>query len=150
VNPSPGQVRSIQQFVGGMVGVWSNTDAQIRAAMAATLVNNPVATAPTVPRPFSVAQLLGALSAASEANLNTVPGMAQLIQDIRAGDIPNCLEWIKYLADTSKITAAEATALQGIVSATQPDPTWAAQIPWDVANLGRAADDFDVEAARHS
>jgi hypothetical protein len=151
MNPTPGQIQSIKSFVAGLVGVWSNTDAQIRAAMAGTKVNNPVATAPTVPKPFTLAQLLGSLSAASQANLNSVPGMGQLILDIRANDVAACTNWIAFLESTAKITAAEGSALQAIVSATEADPSWTAQVSWDVANIRPSGvDDFDLEAARHS
>jgi hypothetical protein len=149
VNPTPDQVLKIKSFVAALPGGWSNGDAAIRAAMAASTVANPTQRA-TVAKPFALAALLGALSGASQANLNSVPGQAQLIQDIRANDAASCLNWVAFLSGTAKITAQEAAALAAIVQATEPDPAWTSTLPWDVANLGRPCDDFDLEAARHA
>lgn len=147
MNPSSDQIASIKTYVAAMTGAWTNTDDQIRASMQADLVANPVAQA-TVAKPFTLTSLLGALSSASQANLNSVPGQQQLILDIRANDIAACEGWIEFLAATAKITTAEAGSLQAIVTATELDPSWQAKVGWDVATLGRAVDVFDIERAR--
>jgi hypothetical protein len=149
VNPTPGQVQSIRQFVAGLSGVWSNSDAAIRAAMAAAKVANPTPRA-TVPTPYTAAGLLALLSAGSLANLYAFPAIHDLFGDIQAQDSANVLSAVALLHGAGKVTDAEAAALQAAVTATEPDPAWTAQVAWDIANLGRTADDFDIESARHS
>jgi hypothetical protein len=149
VNPTPGQIQSIKSFVAGLAGVWSNSDAQIRAAMAATKVANPLPQA-TVPKPYTATQLLGLLSAASIANLAAFPAIHDLFSDISAQNSANVEAASALLAAAGKITSAEQSAIVAAVTATEPDPSWTSTVAWDVANLGRVADDFDLEAARFS
>lgn len=149
MNPTPGQIQTIKSFVAALPGVWSNSDAQIRAAMAATKVANPLPQA-TVPKPYTANQLLGALSATSIANLAAFPAIHDLFSDIVAQRGANVLAAAALLAAAGKITSAEESAIAAAVTATEPDPSWTSTVPWDAANLGRLADDFDIEAARHS
>lgn len=150
MNPTPGQITSIKQFVLALAGSWSSTDAQIRAAMASTAVANPITSAPTIAKPYTAAGLLGLLSQASIANLYAFPAIHDLFADITAQNTANVAAAASLLAAAGKITSSEASALGAAVTATEPDPSWTSTLHWDVANLGRVADDFDVEAARHS
>jgi hypothetical protein len=149
VNPTPGQVQSIKQFVAGMAGVWSNSDAAIRAAMAAAKVANPTPQA-TVPTPYTAGGLLALLSAGSLANLYAFPAIHDLFADIQSQDSANVLAAVALLHGAGKVTDTEAAALQAAVTATELDPAWTAQVAWDVAHLGRVADDFDIESARNN
>lgn len=149
MNPNPNQVAAIRQFVASLPGGWANPDAQIRAAMASTLVANPVTVAPQVPKPFDVDDLMAVVVAANQASLATLATtMPNFLQDIDARNLPNLRRWARLLLKLAKITAADATAMQAVVNATQADPSWSAQVPWDVANLGRPADESDIEVSR--
>ena len=151
MNPTPGMIASIKTFVAGLSGGFAgNTDAQIRAAMASTKVANPLPQA-TVPTPFTYGQLLGLLSAGSQANLEAFPAIHDLFAAILAQNAADVVATVQLMQDASKITSAEATAITNAVNATGPDPNWTAQVGWDVANIRPSgADDFDIEAARHS
>ncbi len=149
MNPTPGQIAAIRAYVAGLSGAWNNTDAQIRAAIAASSVANPVQQA-TVPKPYTATGLLGVLSTQSQGNLVVFPAIHDLLVDIQTQDSANVLAAVSLLAATGKITSAEATAIQSAVTATEPDPSWTSTVTWDLANLGRPIDDFDIEAARHS
>lgn len=151
MNPNPVQVQAIKSFVAGLSGGFAgNTDAQIRAAMVTTLVNNPVASAPTVRKPFIVDDLVAAVAAANQANvINLATSMLRFLEDVDAQDVSRLQRWGRLLKSRGLIAAADLTALAAVVNATQSDPSWAATIAWDLANLGRIADDYDIEAARH-
>lgn len=131
------------------MGGWAHSDAEIRAAMASTLVANPVTTAPQVAKAYAVDDLVAAVSSANQANVASLATtMPDFLRDVDNQDRSRLQRWGRLLKALGKLTAADMNALAAVVNATQADPTWAAQIPWDVANLGRVADDFDIEAAR--
>lgn len=150
MNPTPPQVAAIRAFVAAMAGGWTNADAQVRAAMAATLVANPVTAAPIVPRPFDVDDLIGAATTTTskQALANLATTIPSFLADVDGRNLPGLRRWARLLITLGKITQAEATAMAAVITTTQADPGWAATIPWDVANLGRTADDFDIETAR--
>lgn len=149
MNPTPGQVANIKNYVAGLAGGWANTDAQIRSAIAASSVANPKPQA-TVPKPYTADQLLGLLSAASVANLEAFPAIHDLFADIESQDSAAVGKAVSLLSAAGKITSAEASAINSAIAATEPDPAWTATVTWDVATLGRPIDDFDLETARHS
>jgi hypothetical protein len=150
MNPTPGQVTAIKQFVAGLVGTWSNTDAQIRAAMASQTQANPVAQ-PTIPKPFTYDDIIGAVSSINQINVAALASaIPSFLEDVDANNVPRLVRWGKILRARNLLTVADMTALGAVVNATQPDPAWPSVVGWDVAHLGRAADDFDIEAARVS
>lgn len=150
MNPSSSAIASIQAFVGTLAGGWSsNTDVQILAAIQAAKVANPVTTQPTIPKPYTFADVMGCLSAASVVNIRSLPTSTALITAINARDSVSITNWLGALqAGTPLITSAEATAVLAVVNATEPDPSWTAQVAWDIGTLGRAADVADIHAAR--
>lgn len=151
MNPNPQQRQAIRDFAAALAGGWSNTDPQIRAAMTTTLVANPVTTAPQVPKPYDVDDLIAAVATANQVNVsNLAVTMPTFLVDVDNRDLARLRRWARLLKALGKLTAADVTALGAVVVATQADPTWTATVPWDVANLGRVADDFDIEAARSS
>jgi hypothetical protein len=153
VNPTPQQIQAIKAFVGGLAGGFAaNTGVQIRAAMTSTLVPNPITAAPQVPKPFTYDDLVSAagIDATAKTNIATLAAtIGRFLEDIDAQDVNRLQRWGRILLHQGKITAAQATAMNGVVAAKIGDPNWSATVPWDVANLGRVADDFDIEAARH-
>lgn len=161
MNPSPAQVASIKGFVAGLAGGWGNTDAQIRAAMAATTVANPTPQA-TVGKPYTASTVLGSgqISAASVGKLLTLPSFdASVIPLLNlpakaAADTASLAAWAGAYLEGGTITQAEhdylAAPTTGVFNLTEPDPSWTASVPWDVGTLGRPVDDFDLETARHS
>lgn len=149
MNPTPAAITLIQGYISGMSGAWTNADSVIVAAMNAPSITNPSPQG-TVPVPYSSAQLLGCLSQGSAANLAAFPAIDQLYQDIQANNSANVAATVALLAAAGKIQSSEATAIEAILSATQPNPSWPAQIGWAQANLGRPVDSQDIEAARQA
>jgi hypothetical protein len=153
VNPTPQQIQAIKAFVGSLAGGFTaNTGVQIRAAMTSTLVPNPITAAPIVHKPFTYDDMVGlaAIDATAKANIAALAArIGRFLEDVDVQDLPRLQRWGRILLHQSQVTAAQATALNTLINATQPDPSWTATVPWDVANLGRVADDGDIEAARH-
>jgi hypothetical protein len=169
MNPNPDQIRLIQAFVANMSGGWANDDAAIRASMAADLSDNPTPQ-PQVPVTFTATTVFGSgiISPGSVAKLVTLPSFStDVIPFLNAPDktpdvIRNLNTWagtyfmagalnqseFDYLSAPAPGTTAGAPV--GVFNQTQPDPGWKAQIPWDLASLGRYVDDFDIETARHA
>ena len=145
MNPSPEAIAAIRAHVTD----WTPDDATIASNLNAPSVPNPVQAAPTVPKPYTFADVMSCLSSASIANVRSLPTSTALITAINARDTTSVLNWLSALqAGSPLITTSEAQAVQGVVTATEPDPTWAAQIGWAQANLGRPADAADIYAAR--
>lgn len=149
MNPTPQAIAALRAaFAPTLSG--AGTDGAVAAAINATTVANPVPVAPTVPKPFVTADLMGTLDAAALTNIRNLPSLARLLDDI-AAQLPGPLDnWINLMGATGTVTPAQAAALSGIVHATEPDPSWAAQVPWPLPNLGRLVDAADISAARSS
>lgn len=144
MNPSPQAIAAIRAHVTD----WTPDDATIAANLNAPSVTNPTPQA-SVPKPFTFADVMGCLTPASIDNVRGLPTSTALITAINARDVTSILNWLGALqAGTALITAAEAQAVQTVVTATELDPSWQAQIGWGVANLGRPLDSEDVAAAR--
>lgn len=148
MNPSPAATAWIQGYVTANFGGWSGvSNAQVLAAVNAPSIANPVAQA-TVPRAYTFASLLGLLSQASAANIESFPALSKLFDDILAQNSANVLAAIALMGASGRIQSSEATALTAAVNATQLDPSWPSQISPAQANLGRPADIEDISAAR--
>ena len=147
-NPSPSVITALDAKVPTLSGGWTgNTDAAIAGLLNATSIANPLPQA-TVPKPFTVAQVFGLLSGASVANLKTVPYVPDIRDKVQANDIPGCVLYLNLLLAGSVITQAEHDLILAAVTATQPDPSYQAQISWAVATINRPIDAADVAAAR--
>ncbi len=146
MNPNPTQIAAIRGYVAALPGGWANTDAQIRAAIAATSLANP-APRGTVQRPFTAADILNACSSPNRSALGPyLIGAGSLIV---AQDGAHLAGGISGLFLLGTINASDAEAMSAVVTATQPDPAWPATVTWDVATLGRPIDDYDLETARY-
>ncbi len=139
----------INFYATSLAGGWAgNTDAAILTAANAATIANPASQA-TVPKPFTLTQVLGVLSAASQANLKAFAGFAGLRDDVNANNVSACVVWAAYLAGGAAIiTSAEESAILAIVEATQPDPTYPAKIGAAQAAIGRPLDSDDLAVAR--
>lgn len=149
MNPTPSQIAAIQSFVGAHGG-WSQSTDAILSEIRSTTVANPVGTAPQVPAPYTIAGLLGQLGSPSLAALKSYPGLQQLGVSVANQESAMVLNAFVGLAGLGFITGDEASALAATVNATQADPSWTADVTWDFGTLGRPADAFDVETARHA
>lgn len=147
MNPTPQAIAKIQAYVAAMSGGWSNSDAAILAAYNTPTIANPTPQA-TVLVPYTSSTLLGDLSAASAANVAAFPAIDQLYADIESNNTPRVAATVALLALGERITSAEATTINGVLTATQPDPTWQSQISQAQSDLGRVADEDDIAAAR--
>ncbi len=149
MNPTPTAIAAIDTQVSNIAGGWTNTDAELVAAL-----NNPTVTNPSpqgaVPTPFTMLQLFAVLSSGSETNVRALAYLPNILADVAANNVANCLAWVDLLAggNVPAISGGEATALNAIISATEPTPGYQSLIGWAQANLGRAVDAFDVAAAR--
>ena len=93
---------------------------------------------------------MGVLSSASIGNVKALPYLPAIVDDVNNGNLAACARWLALFVATSVVTEAEATAIQGVMTATELDPSWQSQISWAVANLGRLLDEADLTAARPS
>lgn len=148
MNPTPDAMTWIDAFAAAMPGGWgANDDAAVVSAANAPAVANP-APQGAVPVPFTMADVLGALSTASEGNLRTFGGFEGLRSDVNANDLAACVEWCAYLPAAGVITQGEATAILAIARKTQPDPSYQSQIGRAAAALGRPLDADDAATTR--
>lgn len=130
-----------------MSGAWTNTNAQIVTGLNTTLAPNPTPQG-TVPKPYTILQLMGDLSAASQKNVALYPSLTDVLGAVNAGNSAFVEMWTNTLENAGDITATEASTIVAAVTATEPDPNWQAQLPISLINLGRLVDSFDVQAAR--
>lgn len=149
MRPTATALEWINYYASSLAGGWaSNSNAAILTAANNPTVANPVPQA-TVAKPFTLTQVLGSLSAASQANLKGFAGFEGLRNDVNANNIASCVAWAEYLAGGAAIiTSTEAASILAIVQATQPDPTYQAKIGAAQAALGRPLDSGDLAVAR--
>lgn len=148
MNPSPAAVAAIQTYAAALSGGWAgNADDAILAAANAPSVANPTPQ-PTVAKPYTYVDLLGHLSAGSIAKLVVLPSLPTIVDSINAGNLLACQRWIATLVAGAIITGDEATALGGVMAATEPDPAFPARISWAEADIGRPLDLSDISEAR--
>lgn len=143
MNASPAAIASIQ----AQVTDWTQSDAAIVAALNAPSVANPVPQ-PTIPTPFTIGEIFGMASAPSLVKLAAVPFLPDVRNLILANDRSGCAIYTNLFLVSGTILQSEHDAIMGVLAATQPDPSWAAQISWAEANLGRQVDAFDIAASR--
>jgi len=135
-------------MIQGFITDWTPTNNAILTALNAPSVANPTPQ-PTVAKPFAFADVMGCLSAASVANVRSLATATQLITAINLRDVVSIGNWLAALSSPpALITSGEAAAVGAVITATELDPSWPAQISWAAANLGRPATLADVIAAR--
>jgi hypothetical protein len=146
-SPTPQAIALIGAKVDALPGGWAgNSDAQVVAALNAPSVANPTPQG-TVPKPFVAADLVDAAAQGSRAALASfVTGAAPFII---AQDAAHLAAGIDALVSCGTITSGDAAAMKAVLTATQPDPSYPAQIGWAQANLGRPLDQLDASVARH-
>jgi hypothetical protein len=98
------------------------------ALNAPTMVANTAA--PTLPKSFAFADIISHLSVASQGNLLVSDSLyTRILTQIDAMDRAGLIPIFNQLATLSKITSAEATAINVVLTATIADPTWPATVP---------------------
>lgn len=111
---------------------------------AANLLSAPTSVANPTPRgqvakPYAWSDLAAVLSDTAQAALRDSGLLPYLFDGIAAQDRTRVADIGKLLAKPpAKITAAEATAVNGIIQATVADPNWPATVPgpsWARANF---------------
>lgn len=118
----------------GYAALGQNYPAIADAMNARPMIDNPVTEAPQVPAKPSLAQLFGAeLQADQVGTLAAIEKFGNLLDMASAaidkGDTQSIMAHIAIFGST--MNANGKAALAAAVSATQPDPTWTAQIPGD-------------------
>lgn len=144
MNPSPAQIIQIRAFAANLPGDALASPAALVAAANALAVVDPAAG--PVPRPFAVADLLGALNQSTVAYLADSPTTLQILDAVRSNDRAACTLWLQTLVLAGKISSAEAEALAAILTAADPAP----KTSWARLNFGRDLDQLDVLAAREA
>lgn len=148
MNPTRPEISAIQEFVDRNGG-WGFSNASIVDSMRATTVCR-VASAPPVPRPYTIAELLGSVSLDSLPDVESYPAFYELTLDIKLNNSTAVLAAFETMAATSRITADELSAITAIINSTIPDPDHSCFERWDLAHLGREVDTADINIARHS
>ena len=103
------------------------TDAILALLNAPGRVDNPTPQ-PTVPTPFTVTQVFGLLSQASQVKIADVPFLPDVRDKILANDRPGCGLYIGLLEGAGQITVAEAGQMMNLIHASGPDPSWSATV----------------------
>jgi hypothetical protein len=146
-NPSPQAIAKIRSRVGD----WSRSDATIADALNAPdpAFPNPIGEPPTIPRPFTFADVMGRLSPESVANVRSLPTGVDIIDKINSQDRSGIAHWIAALSATpALISGVEASNVMDVITATDPDPNWNPNLSWAIVNIGRPVDGQDVAASR--
>lgn len=149
-NPTPAAVTAIRSWVSD----WVPTDAEIRDAQNAVLVANPVTEAPQVPQSMNMGRMMTLLDAAARVAVSRVSGFDRAAAAVAAGDTVGVLHWLQLLEDwlstgqVAGITVEQINLLRADVQAQVADPTWLAQLPRPLVELGRLLDTDDIAAAR--
>lgn len=136
-----------QQKIQDRVSDWTPSDQEIADALNSDLVDNPEAQ-DTVPKPYSMADIMGAISAQALAKVRSEGGITEIAQAVRANDDERVLMWAQSYLVTGDITQSEYDAVQAIVTDTQLDPDYDAQVPWPQVHLGRLVDADDIQKSR--
>jgi hypothetical protein len=143
MNPSPSAVAAIR----AQVSDWSLSNEQIAEALNRLDVPNPTPP-PMVPKPITVAALMGSLSVPSRQNVKALPGLPRVLEQIEAQDRTAVHLWVQLLGSTGDITQDEVTTCVAELERTVVDPAHAEVLPWSVLHLGREADADDIQQAR--
>lgn len=132
------------------LGLTNATPADASAAMNALVqVANPIATAPTVPTPFKVAQVVAALSQAGCVALRTHQLVNRFIDCINKGSATENLQDFRDFcggfAKDGSFSGADYTACLTLANATHADPNWTATIFSDESAFQSILPGFRVE-----
>lgn len=147
MNPSQSAIDAIRSRVDTIDGAWGGSDESIVAALNDPTIANPDP-APEIPVPYTYADLFGVISQPNLAKLVMLPSLTRIIDDINSGSLDACQRWLTLLAGSGTITPEEAQAVAGVMTATQPSPSWPTHISWAKANIGRSVDADDIAKAR--
>lgn len=140
-SPSPDAIAAIRAHVTD----WTPDNPAIVEALNAPSVANPAPQA-NVGKPYTVLNLLGSIDPTRRAGLT--PLLAAIRPDFDAQDGTAIVGWSMALMLTGDLMQSDVDGITAVVSATEPDPSYQAQIGWALATLGRPVDLLDVIAAR--
>lgn len=118
--------------------------ATILAALNAPAYDNPTPQA-QIATPFDFSVVAPLIGAASMGKLATYIHFNQIIADMRNRDRDAIMLWASALAAAQIITLDETTAIQKMLTATVPDPTWQARLSWSQLNLGDVLTQQDIQ-----
>jgi hypothetical protein len=156
MNPSTPAITAIRARVTD----WTPDNPTIAASLNTPSVANPVPVAPTVLKPFATADLMGKVvlpagdpnagqpDAVALSKIYDRPAVVAFRDDCVKQDRSAVGAWLQLAFLSGDISQAQYAAMVGVIQATQPDPSWAAQISWAVATLGRPVDASDIAASR--
>lgn len=145
--PSPAAITAVIAFVQARPNGFADDDATILAALNAPSISNPIPQ-PTVRKDWNLSQLFGMVSAASLGNISKLPYLEAVRSDLDNHDYDRVIGWAQLITAGGTITPTELGTIETNLTATEPDPSWAAQVSWAQVNLGRDARAEDVQAAR--
>lgn len=117
-------------------------------------VDNPTPRA-NVPAPVTLEQVMALVPSAERIKVRREPGFIEELRVALGADNRSALAVLLEDAVTAQaITAGTAAKLQPLLTATIPDPDWAAQIPgaprWQAAGLPGPVSAADVQGAIHA
>lgn len=142
-NPSPAAIAWIEAHTSD----WTPGNMVIANTLNGVLVANPVPVT-QVPVPISTATLMSVLEDATIVKLNSYTLMGRVLDAINAQDRGALGLWAEMMFKGGTLSQADLTAVTETLSATENDPSWQAQIPQTIVELGRLLDADDVAAAR--
>jgi hypothetical protein len=149
----------LKQVIEGTAALRGKSYPEIAAYLAEQpTVANPVKAAPQVPRRITMLEVFQAVATAAPADLakaGQIPGwlIDRAEAMMAANDRAGMANYLTTIAAVAQLGVASQQALTALLTATEPDPTWAAQIPgsprWQAAGLAAAPTAADVQAAVH-
>lgn len=143
MNISPAAITIIQAHVRD----WMPDDAAILADLSTPTIANPTPQDQTL-KVLSGITTLGLLSSASQSAVVKLPLASTILEAINGQNRTAVNDFAMALAGAGTITVAEAGAIIGSLSATEPDPSWPAKVSWAQINIGRELDLSDIAASR--
>ena len=148
MNPTPEAQTKIQNRVEAASGYdWTMDDEALADAINGDLVDNPEPPQ-TIPEPYTMDEIMGALDASTIKTVRSEGNVPAVADAVRGQNDERVLNWAQAYLSTEDMSQSEYDAIESLVTATQEDPDYEAQIPWPEKALGRLVDADDISQSR--
>ena len=116
----------------------------ILAELNAPIAPNPERQANVKP-PLTFSALVASISSASLGKVILYDHLDVVIKDLRSGDYDAANIWVQGFVAAGILTADDAIAIAGVLTAAVPDPTYKPQLSWAEINLGDVLTAQDIK-----
>jgi len=148
MNPTPEAQTKIQNRVEAASGYdWTMGDEALADAINTDTVDNPN-DPQTVPDRYTMDDIMGALDSTTIKLVRSEGNVPAVADAVRSQNDERVLNWAQAYLSTGDMNQSEYDAIESLVTATQQDPEYEAQIPWPEKALGRLVDADDISQSR--